>query len=254
MCASSIRDLKNDYLHEAYRNFRQGHLLQDELKILSFLEANNSHVATDYKFFLIKGRQGVLNRLAESMLREDIMGMASASYDLYVIGSILTLNVPAIDENWKKIIEALHTDVESGKTYKIYPLFEGECLVIPVSRTYAFNRVEVDGVILHVSYGRVRTIEHAVELLHLMRNTEIADNHREKSAWSKLAEELVNGSANLALSYAYWYHKKMGLKQKAGEQGVSTTLDWVLLQKFSYPDDKVRNWLRGPFAKQRNGI
>ncbi|QGQ45723.1 IucA/IucC family protein [Metabacillus sediminilitoris] len=232
MSASSTQLLERDVLHTVYRNFRQEYMLEDELKVLTFLETNYPDMVPAYVFSLARGRQGILRRLAGAMLREDIMGLTSSSYDLYIIDSIQALNVPAIDEYWQMVIRTLHTyGLESGKIYKLYPLCERECLVIPVTRTYAFNRVEVDGVILHVSEDGVRTIEHAVELLQLMRHKEEAHNEIGQSAWVKLAEELVNGSANLALSYAYWKQKKKELQKKADEHGITTTIDWVLLQK-----------------------
>lgn len=232
MSAITQELLKTDILSTEYRNLRQGNVLQDELKILTFLQKAYPHMVPSYARSLARGRKGILRRLAESMLREDIMGLTSDSYDLYIIDSIHTLNVPAINEFWQRVIKALHTyGVEGGKVYKLHPLFEGECLVIPVSRTYAFNRVEVDGDILHVSKGGVRAIEHAVELLQMMRSKQEIHSDSEQSAWVKLAGELINGSANLALAYAYWEQKKKELQQKADEQGITTTMDWVLFQK-----------------------
>lgn len=221
--------LETDCLITAYRNVRKGNVLPDELKILTFLQKAYPNMVPSYAGSLARGRKGILRRLAESMLREDIMGLSSTSYDLYSIGSIHTLNVPAINKFWQSTIKALHTyGIEGGKVYKLYPLIKGECLVIPVSRTYAFNRVEVDGPILHISKGSVSAIEHAVEWLQLLR---IKQGDSGQSAWVKLAEELVNGSANLALGYAYWEQKKKELKQKANGYGITTAIDWVLFQK-----------------------
>lgn len=233
----SIQLLETDALSTVYGNYSQVNMLQDELKVLTFLQNNNPSMVPAYVTALAKGRQGILCRLAGSMLREDIMGLTSSSYDLYIIESIYTLNVPAIDEYWQGIIQTLYTHgLESGKVYKLYPLYEGECLVIPVSRTYAFNRVEVDGAILHIDKDEVRGIEHAVEFLHLMRRKEENKKGNMQSAWEQLAKELINGSANLALSYAYWEHKKKELQQKANEHGITTVLDWVLLQKIQDRD------------------
>ncbi|MEW9502516.1 IucA/IucC family protein [Jeotgalibacillus marinus] len=165
------------------------------------------------------------------MLREDIMGLTSNSYNLYATGSIHALNVPSISEEWQRIIEMLYTyGIESNKAYKLYPLFGSDYLVIPVSQTYAFNRVELDGSVLHISGDRVRVIEQAVELLHLMRCKEETHSSR-KSTWVKLAEELTNGSANLALSYTYWDQKKKDIQQNAAIHGMTNTIDWVLFQK-----------------------
>ncbi|EIJ78045.1 IucA/IucC family protein [Bacillus methanolicus PB1] len=224
--------LEKDVHNKAYSPFHQVHMYNDEMKILNFLKSAQPHMAAEYVLSLAKGRQGILRRLAGSMLREDIMGLSSNSLDLYVIGSIYALNVPAIDEYWQRMIGVLNAyKIISGKVYKLYPLSGWECLVIPVSRTYAFNRVEVDGVILHISGSGVKTIEHAAELLELMRHKEEAWNEKGKNSWMKLEEELINGSANLALSYTYWNRKKKKLRQKAADQGITNLIDWVLFQK-----------------------
>ncbi|MBB6446299.1 IucA/IucC family protein [Bacillus benzoevorans] len=232
MSVSSTQLLQSGVLRTAYKYSRQGFMLQDELQILAFLKKKYPDMVSLYVSALTKGRLGILRRLTESMLREDIMGLASSSHDLLVIDSIHALNVPVIDKYWQMIIENLHTyGLESGKKYKLYPLSGEECLVIPISRTYAFNRVEVDGVILYVSKDGVSTIEHSIELLQMLRDKEGFHPEKEESAWLKLAAELKNGSANLALSYAYWAEKKKKLQQQAKEQGIATTIDWVRLQK-----------------------
>ncbi|MBT2730593.1 IucA/IucC family protein [Bacillus sp. ISL-75] len=232
MSVRTRHPLESDVLSMTKRDIRQGNVFQDELNILTFLQKAYPNMAPSYVIALARGREGILRRLAASMLREDIMGLTSNSYDLYIIGSIHTLNVPSINEFWQRIIEALHMyGIDGGKVYKLYPLFERECLVIPVSRTYAFNRVEVDGDILYVSKDGVRAIEHAVEFLQLMRSKQERHSGSEQTAWVKLAEELVNGSANLALAYAYWEQKKKELQKKADECGVTTAIDWVLFQK-----------------------
>lgn len=232
MSVSATQLLETDVLRAAYKNLRQGFLLQDELNILTFLQTNYSELVSPYVSSISRGRLGILRRLTESMLREDIMGLASSSHDLYVIDSIYALNVPAVDGYWQMIIQTLHTyGLENGKVYKLYPLSVEECLVISIGRTYAFNRVEVDEAVLHVSKAGVRTIGHSIELLELMRHKEKFHHGGKNGAWVKLAEELINGSANLALSYAYWSRKKKGLQQKAKQHGITTTIDWVLSQK-----------------------
>ncbi|GHH99641.1 IucA/IucC family protein [Neobacillus kokaensis] len=211
-------------------SFKEGDMLKDELKVLNFLRSKHPEMASVYVQSLTKGRQGILRRLASSMLREDIKGLDSNSYDLVVIESIYALNVPAIDEFWQRIMAVLHTyPLKSGKVYKLYPLSSEGCLVIPVGRRYAYNRSEVEGDILHIFNMEIKTIKHAAELLELLGCK--AEVNSEHSSWQRFTEELINGSANLALSYAYWNQKKKELQQQAAEQGVTNTIDYVLLQK-----------------------
>ncbi|HZH63028.1 MAG TPA: IucA/IucC family protein [Metabacillus sp.] len=233
---STMQLLKNELFKKGNKQFVQEQLLKDELNILNFLRENDPDMVNEFMISLKKGRKGILRRLACSMLREDIMGINSDSHDLYVIGSIYALNVPVINEYWQKVISAFNTyQLKSGKVYKLYPISSRDCIVFPVSKTYAFNRVEIEGDILHISETEIKTIEHAAELLELMRSKEKAFSENDKQDWVKLMNELINGSANLALSYAYWGLKKEGIKKKAEDLGISNMIDWVLLKKKQDP-------------------
>ncbi|MFS1518789.1 IucA/IucC family protein [Bacillus sp. SCS-151] len=231
----NVHTIESDTLSNSFRSLRKGELLRDEQAVAAFLEDHYPHLKSRFASSLVKGRQGILNRLVASMLREDILGLNSNSYDLYVKEGIHVLNVPAINNEWQKIIEALHTfGIEGNKVYKLYHLYSNDYLVMPVSTTYAFNRVEVDGRILHLSNGVVRVIEQSVQFLHLMKDKDAAF-YKKSSGWLKLADELTNGSANLTMSYAYWEQKKQTLQQKASELGITNIVDWVRLQKKQDP-------------------
>jgi siderophore synthetase component len=67
--------------------------------------------------------------------------------------------------------------------------------------------------------------------LEIVRHKKEFQYEGEKFAWEQLAKELINGSANLALSYAYWDQKKKELQKRASEFKITNVLDWVLLQK-----------------------
>jgi D-ornithine---citrate ligase len=218
------------------KNFSQEHLLSDEFTILHFLKDNFPDMAPAYELSVEKGRQGILNRLVGSMVREDIMGLTSDSYDLLVMDTAYAVNVPIINDYWKKVIKELHAyGLKNGDTYKLYPLCEKKCLLIPVGPTYAFNRTEVDGQILQVSTLGIKPIDNAVELLYLMQEKEQTYKEKGQRSWVKLAGELTNGSANLSLSYTFWELKKKDLQQKAGEHEITNTIDWVLFRKKQDP-------------------
>ncbi|MFS0638966.1 IucA/IucC family protein [Mesobacillus foraminis] len=229
----STMAVPQDELSCAYEKVRNGDLLEEEIEIISFLKVLYPDRISNYKPFIDKGRQGILLRLAGSMLREDIMGLASSSYDLSAADVAHSLNVPALDESFRKMMEDVLKlyGLNRKKVYKLYPLSGEDCLVFPVINMYAFDRTEVDRDILYVSREGVRTIEHAIELLQLMRTKEKANHAEKKNSWVKLALEVRNGSANLALSYAYWDYKKKDLQKNASEYGVANVIDWVFLQK-----------------------
>jgi siderophore synthetase component len=220
----------------AEKNFSEEQLFSDEFTILHFLKDNFPDMAPAYECSVEKGRQGILNRLAGSMVREDIMGLTSDSYDLFVMDTTYAINVPVINDYWKKVMRELHTyGLKNGDTYKLYPLSEKNFLMIPVGQTYAFNRAEVNGQILQVSELGIKPIDNSVELLHLMSEKEQSCQEKGKSSWVKLEEELTNGSANLSLSYAYWELKKKDLQQQAAEHEITNTIDWVLFRKKQDP-------------------
>ncbi|WP_430510057.1 IucA/IucC family protein [Gottfriedia solisilvae] len=232
MNTSSTQVLDFDDLEVAFKTIQDGRLLNDEMEIKTFLEKNSPHLVSLFMNSLEKGRKGILKRLVGSMLRENILELTSGSHDLYVIDTIYALNVSAIDEFWQTVLQKLQSfGLDKGRTYKIYPLHQNECIVIPISKTYAFNRIDVDGDILHVSENNVNVITHSVEFLALIRRYKVAHQEGTKMAWEQLANELVNGSANLALSYAYWERKKKELQSDANQLGVSNSIDWVLIQK-----------------------
>ncbi|WP_088012412.1 IucA/IucC family protein [Gottfriedia acidiceleris] len=232
MSTSLTQVLEKDFLYESFEKLRNGELLADEAENLTFLVSNMPNLIPNFMVNLEKGRRGILSRLVGSMLRENILNFSANSHDLYIIDSIYALNIPAITSFWRMVIQQVQAyNLQSGKTYKLYALNNHECLVIPVSRTYAFNRIEVDGEILFVTENEVKTINHSVELLEIVRHKKEFKDEIEKFAWEQLAKELINGSANLTLSYAYWEQKKKELQKRASEFKITNVLDWVLLQK-----------------------
>lgn len=232
MNTRSTQVLDFDYLENAFKTIQDGRLLSDEKKIKTYLEENNPNLISHFMNSLEKGRKGILKRLVGSMLRENILELTSGSHDLFVIDTIYALNVSAIDEFWQAVLQKLQSvGLDSGRTYKIYPLHQNECIVIPISKTYAFNRIDVDGSILYVSKSNVNVITHSVEFLEIIRRNKVAHQEGTKFAWNQLADELVNGSANLALSYAHWELKKKELQNDANQLGVLNSIDWVLTRK-----------------------
>ncbi|MEH7081084.1 IucA/IucC family protein, partial [Bacillus velezensis] len=138
MNTRSIQVLDYDDLDTAFKTIQEGRLLNDELKIKAFLEEHNPNLIAYFMNSLEKGRKGILKRLVGSMLRENILELTSGSHDLYVVDTIYALNVSAIDEFWQAVLQKLQSfGLDKGRTYKMYPLHQNECIVIPISKTYA---------------------------------------------------------------------------------------------------------------------
>lgn len=221
----------NRKIADAYRD-------EEEERILQFLEEQQPDLLPNYLFSIPMGRQGILNRLVSSMLREDVFGVYSKSYDLHMVDSIFALNVPEINEFWRQIIRTLHRfGLKGGPAYKVIPLGRECVLAIPVSRTYAFRRIEVQGAVFQVDSSQVRQVEHPVEFLQLLRGFhESAEGAQTNAAWNRLADELRNGCANLALAYAYGKKKKEWFQSQAVEHGWQSTLEYVFDEKRRNPE------------------
>jgi siderophore synthetase component len=192
----------------------EGCLDADELRVLRFLRNSHPELVAPFLSAVPRARRSTLNRLTSSVLRECVAGLAS---DFYEPSS----PVEGLDE----------LNLDHGKTSKaLLSLGEGS-LIVPVAGSYAFGRLEVEGPVLHVSAGKIRKVRHAAELLRLIRRQGPHDNSR--GSWIDFERELENGSANLALAYAYQEEKGERLRRVASGCGAETVLDLALTLRAS---------------------
>jgi siderophore synthetase component len=187
----------------------EGRLEAEELCVLRFLWSSHPQLVAPFLSAVPRARRATLNRLTSSVLREGVAGLASEFHE-----------PPAPVEG----IEELNLD--SGKTSKVLRLAGEGSLIVSVAGSYAFGRLEVEGPVLHVSAGGIRKLRHAAELLRLIHRGEANDNPR--GHWVEFERQLENGSANLALAYAYHEEKGEQLRRVASECGANTVLDLVL--------------------------
>lgn len=178
--------------------------------------------------FVPAARAAILNRLATSMLWEDVAGLASDSYELEVYGPDAATSTAADDMDQRKATDSLRAlGQTSDVTCKVLSLPRGEQLIVPITRRHAFGRFEVEGPILHVREHGAWPLRHAVELLRIVRGMTAIGNGEGHKNWSRFAGELSNGSANLALAYAYHEKESGRLRKTALACGAETTLDLV---------------------------
>ncbi|MBA2711938.1 MAG: IucA/IucC family protein [Rubrobacteraceae bacterium] len=169
-----------------------------------------------------------MDRLVISMLWEDVAGLASDSYELEVYGSGAATGTEAADMDQLRVSDSLRAFGQTRDvTCKVLPLPRGEQLIVPTPHRHAFGRFEVEGPILHVRERGTRPLRHAVELLRIVRGRASIGNGEGPKTWSRFAEELSNGSANLALAYAYHEKERGLLRETALACGAETTLDLV---------------------------
>ncbi|MDQ3862692.1 MAG: IucA/IucC family protein [Actinomycetota bacterium] len=203
-------------------------LNREERRILRFLKEQVPELAASFVSFVPEGRRAILNRLSTSMLWEDVAGLASESYELEVHDSEQARDATAGDTDRRRVADSLRAfGPQSGATYKVVPLPGREHLIIPITRSHAFGRFEVEGAILHVRRRGTTILRHAVELLRIVRAREMRRTNEAQRPWARFAEELSNGSANLALAYAYHEKDKERLRRLASAHGAATMLELV---------------------------
>jgi D-ornithine---citrate ligase len=180
----------------------------DEHRVLRFLWSSHPELVAPFLSAIPRARLATLNHLTSSVLREDVAGLASEFHK------------PSPVEGVEKL------GLAPGKVSKVLSLAREEYLSVPVAGSYAFGRLDVEGPILHVSASGIRKLRHAVELLQLIRRKE--PNKNSRIHWAEFERELKNGSANLALAYAYQGEKAERLRRIASGCGAQTVLDLAL--------------------------
>ncbi|SFF83571.1 Siderophore synthetase component [Halobacillus alkaliphilus] len=193
--------------------------LIEEQSCLRFLYEKKPEYAPYFLAHMEKGRKGILHKLADSILREDISGYYSSAIDLKKQGSTLFIN--GKPHSWEGVYKQLQFfPLQEEVVYKFVPL-NRYAVLFPVQREYSFHLVETSGDIIYLDKCGTRIVSAASELIRLMFTTEEYPN---RDAFIK---ELDNGTANLTLAYMYNERWKTAIKQEASEFQAATTLEYL---------------------------
>src|SRR5919112_1000001 len=187
----------------------EGCLDAGELRVLRFLRSSHPELVASFLSTVPRARRATLNRLTSSVLREGVAGLDSEVHKPPPVEGVEKLSFDLADE-----------------TSKVLSLAGEGSLIVPAAGSYAFGRLEVEGPVLHVSAGRIRQLRNAAELLQLIRWRSLNEDPR--GHWVEFERELENGSANLALAYAYQEEKGERLRRVASGCGVKTLLNLAL--------------------------
>ncbi|MBL0388486.1 IucA/IucC family protein [Tumebacillus sp. ITR2] len=175
-----------------------GVLDEEEERVMVFLLSEHPEMVTSFRAQVPKARASILRRLVESLLREDVMELATGG-----------IEVDDGERTWLQVpIDPSHD----------------EWLMIPIGRTYAFRRIEVEGEIRHLHVEKVRPLTHPVELLGCLERKEQVEEGRSSRDWMQLARELQNGCANLALALAYDAEQRKHWQTISAQVGVHTSI------------------------------
>ncbi|AZB42142.1 hypothetical protein CEF21_07460 [Bacillus sp. FJAT-42376] len=156
-------------------------------EMLEYLEKELPHLKNAFLEQLPRAEAAILNKWAESLLREDVLNMRSEAAE-----------------------QKIHGSASAGKpsVFLSVPLKDRANLVIACSGRHAFNRIMVTELfLLKDGLVKIRTCAELLELLekHHPGFPDFGGN------WDSYADELMNGSANLALTYAVFEKTKEAL-------------------------------------------
>ncbi|WP_051870790.1 IucA/IucC family protein [Geobacillus vulcani] len=175
-----------------------------EEECAEFIEKRFPEHLSAYVHHVMRARTTILQRTVAALLREDVFGLYSRSYNLQVIGSVYITNWHGLTPEWEPAVRQLPAaHLQEGIMYKLFPVAPGQCLLIPIRGESAFRQCDIGEEVISVGEG-IQTVRDALSFLSLL--TPLIKAAGEEQAWAQLAKELENGTANLAL--AYWHFEK----------------------------------------------
>ncbi|PFE06211.1 adhesin [Bacillus cereus] len=174
----------------------------EEQTLFSFLQQNHPPLHEIYKQNLYKGRNGILERLLSSVIRENISNLMDTvvtfqkSAKTFV--SISAYRCPDY------LLDYIHTHQKSFEKYSIIQALyfkKQDCyLLVPVQQMYAFERPIVNGPYMLISLSEQKEITHPNEVLALI----FQEGWKGQSSYFHMFEEdLANSAANLSLAYTF---------------------------------------------------
>ncbi|MCA1062677.1 IucA/IucC family protein [Rossellomorea sp. AcN35-11] len=196
--------------------------LKEENQYLHYLKDHQPHLVEHFINHLDKGRKSILNKLAESLLREDVHSLYSDSVQLKRIGSVYVTSLLKVYKEWEPFLHQLQTlNIKENVSYRMKSF--GEYLILfPIKDELAFRRVILEGDVLWVSRdsnGKVRTASELISLLHLSGEA------------AEFQKELDNGTVNQSLGYAYHAEWIDTLKKECGDTSCKSSLEYIRMKK-----------------------
>ncbi|KJE29156.1 iucA / IucC family protein [Geobacillus kaustophilus] len=175
-----------------------------EQECAEFIQKRFPECLSAYVRHVMRARTTILQRTVAALLREDVFGLYSHSYDLQVIGSVYMTNWHRLAPEWESVVHRLpDANLQEGITYKLFPVASGQCFLIPIRGESAFRQCDIGEEVVWIGEG-IQTVRDALSFLSLL--TPLIKAAGEEQAWAQLAKELENGTSNLAL--AYWHFEK----------------------------------------------
>lgn len=191
---------------------------KEEARCLKFLKSHHPEKAAHFSENCTYGRKGILSKLADSVLRENIDG-------IYETADVIEKHEEGLFINgnpflWPGKYKSLATiPFKDDYKYKLVHK-DGYGVLFPIKKESAFQLVETDPP-LWIDDGEFREISSAAELVYWLFRIEDYKNR------DRFIEELNNGTVNLTLAYVFHEEWKKNIQREAQQHGVSNSYDYV---------------------------
>ncbi|MTH54665.1 hypothetical protein GKZ89_14775 [Bacillus mangrovi] len=153
-----------------------------------FIEEKLPHLKQAFLEQLPAAEEAILYKWAESLLREDVLQLRSGAIE------------------WEQKLPGR----EKGALFLSVPLRDRANLIFSCSGRHAFNRFMISE--LFLLKDGLKKIHSCRELLDVLESSHPSFSEFEGN-WESYADELMNGSANLALTYAVYEERRKHLPE-----------------------------------------
>ena len=192
--------------------------MMEEDRCLRFLESHHPGLVSRFLEKREKGRKGILNKLADSVLRENIDSHYVQAHTVKKKNGLILID--GEPGPWAGILRNLSTLLlEEHQPYKLVSK-PGYAILFPIKKESAFHLVET-GTPLWMDEGGIREISSAAELVYWLFRKEDYKNR------DTFIEELNNGTVNLTLAHTFHEEWKQHIQREAEQIGVTNSLDYV---------------------------
>ncbi|MBX6312454.1 MAG: hypothetical protein IRY99_05970 [Isosphaeraceae bacterium] len=173
----------------------------EEVKICFYLQAEQPDLEGLFLAHLERGRESILHRLLQALIRENVAGLADRVSWHDEGDAILQVRLPG-----------------------------GGVLRAPVRRRHALGRLDFGSELILLDRGRRDPIRHPALLLDLLEREGLLPDGAGKQRWLRFRQEVQNSAANYALALAGATLRRRAFVAEAGKAGVRTSLEWVRRQ------------------------
>jgi D-ornithine---citrate ligase len=190
----------------------------EENRCIRFLESQHPGLVSRFLEKREEGRKGILNKLADSVLRENIGGHYVEAHTVEKKNGVILLD--GQPGPWAGILRNLSTLLFQEHQHYKFVRIHTYGILFPIKKESAFQLVETDTP-LWVDESEIRELSSAAELVYWLFSKE---DYKNRDAF---IEELNNGTVNLTLAYAFHEEWKQNIQREAEQIGVKNCLDYV---------------------------